>query len=245
MRSSTVIMSIATLLALALVAPAFAQEGENEEEEGVNVPLWTIEAHDPDPNVAQEQIVDLIERGMLPVGLEHRPGKPHVVMYGINLGNTVTEVALYTFEDLSLVNQGVGEFLDRGFIPVGLSRHDGGMTFLFVKGAQEVGRWGIVNAALNLSSVESSLSSLSEDGFSPWGLTASDDSMLLLAMEEPGRSSPRETSVQLYNFDPESYTPGISSAMKQGLYPWGIAVRGTELYVQYTRDGQQDGESEE
>ena len=232
---------VALLLSMLLLSPlVFAQD--ESEDEGVTLPLWTIEAHDPDPGVAQEQIAEMIEKGMLPVGVEHRPGRPTIVLYSLNLGNPVREVTLYTFEDLSQVNSGVREFIDRGFAPVGVSRHDQGLTMLFLRGGQEVGRWGIVESPLNLTEIESSFADLAADGFSSWGMTVWNDTMLVLALDEPAREAERASTVQLYNFDPTSYTPGISAAMKEGLYPWGIAVNGPELYVQYTREPEDDDE---
>lgn len=239
MRNAQVVV----IVLLMILFPPLVSAQEDSAEEGVELPLWTIEAHDTDPEVAQQQIADLVERGMLPVGLEYRPGRPTVVLYGLNLGNPIQEIALYTFEDLSQVNAGVREFIDRGFAPIDLSRHSGGLTFLFTKGGQQVGRWGIVSSNLNSVDIEGSFESLSADGFSPWGITIWQDEMLILAIEEPGRERARRSSVRLYNFDPRSYTAAVSSAIKEGLFPWGIAVQGAELYVQFTRD-ESEGESE-
>jgi hypothetical protein len=228
-----VLLLLSTLL---LSSPLFAQD--EVEDEGVTLPLWTIEAHDPDPAIAQEQIADMIEEGMLPVGIERRPGRPTIVLYSLNLGNPVREVALYTFEDLSRVNSDVRALIDQGFAPVGVSRHEQGLTMLFLRGGQDVGQWGIVEAPLNLTEIESTFADLAADGFAPWGMTVWNESMLVLALEEPARESERSATIQLYNFDPTSYTPGVSAAMKEGLYPWGIAVNGPELYVQYTREAE-------
>lgn len=201
----------------------------------VLIRVWDLQLHSSDIGVAIEEISEWVQEGYLPVGLEWAPGRPILVAYTQNINAPITEVSLYTIGDMEQLGPEMSRILREGLVPMGMARHEDGLTLLLVRTTIPIRNWGLVTVPFNLVAIESEIDRREAQGYSAWALSDYEAEAWLLFLQEAPNAPRRIATVQSYLFDADSYISGIDSATSNRLIPWGITSTPEELYVQYTR----------
>lgn len=222
-RAFVIAVTVVTVIA---IAPVSAQR--------ILIRVWDLQPHSANTEEAIDQISAWLEEGYLPVGLEYEPGRPVMVLYTQNLNVPISEVTLYTVENLENLGVEMATILRDGLVPMGMARHDEGLTLLLVRTPIPIRNWGLVTVPFNLVDIEREIDRREEQGYAAWAVSDYEDEAWLLFLQESEGAPPRSASVQSYLFNSDNYIPGIDSATSQLLAPWGITANPENLYVMYT-----------
>ena len=225
----------AWLVALVAIALAAVAAVDIDAQDRVLIRVWDLQPHGATIPEALEAIKQRVERGFLPVGLEYEPGKPITVVYTQNISAPISEIAIVTIEHLDELESRMAELLRSGATPMGMARHDGGLTLLTVRSAIPIQNWGLLTVPLNLQSIAQVIRDQEERGFSAWALSDYRDQAWILFMRESDAAPRRYATVQSYLLDADNYIPGIDGAVSNRLIPWGFTITEGEIFVQYTR----------
>lgn len=201
----------------------------------VLIRVWDLQPHGTEIPEALEAIAERVDGGFLPVGLEYEPGRPITVVYTQNINAPISEVSIVTIEDLAELEERMNELLRSGNTPMGMARHDGGLTLLTVRSTIPMQSWGLLTVPLNVQSIERAIRSQEARGFSAWALSDYQGDAWILFMRESDEAPERSAVVQSYLLDADNYIPGIDSAVSNRLIPWGLTINEGEIFVQYTR----------
>ena len=223
---------LVALVTIALAAVAAVDIGAQDR---VLIRVWDLQPHGATIPEALEAIKQRVEHGFLPVGLEYEPGKPITVVYTQNISAPISEIAIVTIEHLDELESRMAELLQSGATPMGMARHDGGLTLLTVRSAIPIQNWGLLTVPLNLQSIAQVIRDQEERGFSAWALSDYRDQAWILFMRESDAAPRRYATVQSYLLDADNYIPGIDAAVSNRLIPWGFTITEGEIFVQYTR----------
>ena len=225
----------ACLVALATIALTAAAPVNIAAQDRVLIRVWDLQPHGATIPEALDAIKQRVENGFLPVGLEYEPGRPITVVYTQNISAPISEVAIVTIEHLDELEPRMAELLRSGNTPMGMARHDGGLTFLTVRSAIPIQNWGLLTVPLNLQAIARAIRRQEERGFSAWALSDYQNQAWILFMRESDAAPQRRATVQSYLLDADSYIPGIDGAVSNRLIPWGVTITEGEIFVQYTR----------
>lgn len=226
LRRPVVFLVTGLLLLSVALSPVAAQR--------ILIRVWDLQVHSNDTDEAIDEISAWVEEGYLPVGLAYEPGRPVMVAYTQNINARISEVSLYTVEDLDRLGEEMSSILQSGLVPMGIARHDEGITFLLVRTAIPIRNWGLVTVPFNLVSIESEIDRREAQGYSAWGLSNYEDEAWILFLQETEGAPRRTATVQSYLLDADNYVPGIDSATSRFLMPWGITTTPENLYMMYT-----------
>ncbi len=201
----------------------------------VAIRVWELQVHSQDIEEATVEISQWVEAGYLPVGLEHAPGRPVMVMYTQNINTPISEVSLHTITDMNGLGGEMNALLEAGYVPMGMASHADGVTLLLVRTEIPVLDWGLATTRFNLQSISMEIRRRAIQGFSAWAISNHGDQAWLLFLREADAAPDRQLSVQSYVFNPDNYVPGIDSATSNLLFPWGITTTEEEFLVLYTQ----------
>lgn len=225
-RRSSVTAIFLAVIAVVAAAPLPAQR--------IMIRVWDLQPHSANTEEAIEQISAWVEEGFLPVGLEYEPGRPVMVAYTQNLNAPISEVSLYTVNNLDNLGTEMATILQNGLVPMGMARHEEGLTFLLVRTAIPIRNWGLVTVPFNLVDIEREIDRRESEGYAAWAISDYEEEAWILFLRESEGAPVRTASIQSYLFDADNYVPGIDSATSRLLTPWGIAANPENLYMLYT-----------
>gem|GEM_PF-3882553 len=214
------------LIATYAIAPVSAQR--------ILIRVWDLQLHSNNTEEAIDQISAWLEEGFLPVGLEYEPGRPVMVAYTQNLNVPISEVTLVTLENLDNLGVEMATILQNGLVPMGMARHDEGLTLLLVRTPIPIRNWGLVTVPFNLVDIEQEIDRREAQGYAAWAISDYEDEAWILFLQESESAPSRTASIQSYLFDADNYVPGIDSATARLLTPWGITTNPENLYMLYT-----------
>lgn len=200
------------------------------------LPIWDVMLHQEDRERAIREISQVIEMGMLPVGLHTAPESPHLVLYGANPGIPVTDVALHRFPNPETVPAELGALIDEGWLPMGLAVPGGHLTTLLIRTPVETRRWGVAFTEVDVLEIAAEADRRQSDGFSLWAIGVEGERMWLFFVEEAPGAPRRDTRIMVFPFVEQLYTPAIDQlAVQEGWYPWAVTIVEDEMIMVLTR----------
>ena len=200
------------------------------------LPIWDVMLHHEVPVRALREISQVVEMGLLPVGLHTERDSPHLVLYGANPGIPVTEAALHRFPDPTTVPEELGALIDQGWLPMGIAVPGGHLTALMIRTPIETGRWGVAFTDVDVLAIAEEAERRRGEGFSLWALGVEGERMWLFFVEEAAGAPRRDTRIMVFPFVEQLYTPAIDQlTVEEGWYPWAVTIVEDEMIMVLTR----------
>jgi hypothetical protein len=195
---------------------------------------WKLVKHPFAIEEAREEITDNCRQGFLPIGLEMDEGRSIFILYAKDSTLSFKNWFLYQFEDLENIEADFSYILQKGWIPLDISKTEDFLYVLFIKTDLNIEGWRLSRTDTAPSVIEKELGSFRSQGFSIWGMSLFNTEVWYLFIKQP-QGVEKEIFLNTYKNNSEAIKNGITKDISNGWLPWALMMEAKDIFVLYTR----------
>ncbi len=202
----------------------------------LELPLWFLGSYTEKISAVVLKMADVIEGGMLPVGLQVSRSIGAVVLYAWNTKQTPVSQALIKelkIDDFEALSNEVSQLISSGFVPFDISHDDDGLFILFLDVPFKLEAWRIERLNYNLTDMQGSIANWEAAGFEAWGVSIHKDDAWILFIKPQNKNEISRSTLNAYRYDASVFTQAINNSVRSLLYPWGLSIAGEEIIIHY------------
>lgn len=215
-------MRNAFILSLVLVTlPVAAQE-------------WSLERF-PSSAALAAATEERLDEGLTPVSVDTGPELGLAMLYARVPGWEASAYRLEEIDALEELTPTVTARIREGWFPMDISFREGTYALLFTDSRDVIDGWRLVVVNPSFATLQRTLGEYREDGFTPVGISATDDdqlAVLLLRLPERGAGVPLVAGVDP---NPEETVSFVQSMIGDGWRPMSVTSNPEELVMLFVR----------
>jgi hypothetical protein len=242
MHKKLVVLMIAVLVAGMPLAAQQDSSSDGNSEGGSSAQAtsaeeasWGLGRYPYDVEQAKDSIAKAVKGGLAPVGLAVEEGKAISVLYSRTDAYSADRWSIHTFDNPESLEKEMNTILDRGWVPMGLSRSGQGLYGLFVHTGSAPEAWRIHRSPKDSESITEAIKQFRSEGFRLFDVSTFEDSAWYVFVTENESSEQPPVLLRRYSFSGETLRPAVNAAIDDGLLPWGLAKEGDTVSVLFSR----------
>ena len=222
---------LSVVLGVAIVVSVFAQsEGQSID---YSQPWHIVFFAEVNSSVVSE-ITQVVEAGYLPVGFEIRPGGGLVMLLVRGAMDELKGWQIAEYTDWNTLEAEITGAIQRGYIPMGISRYGDALSVLWVEAEMELAGWRIATCEDTLTERSRTINNLQAQGFTLWGMSVHEELVWMLFLNRTNREQ-RVGTISVFSSVATEFQSGVAEAYNQGWRPNGLGTTEDALYVCFAR----------
>lgn len=191
------------------------------------------------PKELEQNISHAVNAGKTPVGLFMNENQDSYICFINDNPLAMTAWTLQWYNDANSLQSGITQWMNNGYVPMGISFTDQGKLYaIFIQCQVQGTAWQLVESNMDLNSVSNDLQPYIQQDYIPFGISVYQGKYYTL-MVQATDTGLKSWTIEGYAFNQDIITQNINQKATEGMIPFGYLKKDdvvNVLYVGYNRN---------